>query len=141
MSPTLLNNFKNAYRDMLQMDLSRLDLLYAEDVQFRDPIHRVQGLPALQDYFSSVIADVEECRFEFLDQLLADQSAYFKWDMYLRHPRLSKGELIIVRGISQIQYEDRIYYHEDSYDVGQMFYEHVPVIGAMTRWLKLKVAS
>lgn len=141
MSPTLLNNFKTAYRDMLSMDLARLDRLYTEDVQFRDPVHRVRGLPALQDYFATVVSGVEECRFEFLDQLLADEGAYFKWDMYLRHPKLAKGELVVVRGFSQIQYRDRIYYHEDSYDMGQMLYEHLPVVGAMTRWLKLRMAS
>lgn len=141
MDDLLLERFKQAYSDMLKMDISRLDAIYADDVNFRDPIRRVSGLVALQDYFADALSNVAECRFEFLDQLTSDQSAYFKWNMHFCHPRLAGGARLVVRGMSQIQFNERIYFHEDTYDLGQMLYEHVPLVGGVTSWLKSRLAS
>lgn len=123
------------------MDLSKLDRLYTENLLFKDPVHEVRGLVAMQDYMAAMIANVSECRFEFLDQIATDNTAYIKWNMYFRHPKLQAGNLLTVRGVSQINFAERIHYHEDFYDVGSMVYEHVPVIGGLTRWLKRRLAN
>lgn len=141
MNSQLLEELKLAYVDMLQMQLVELDKLYAEDVIFRDPVNTLRGLPALQDYLAATIAQLTECRFEYLDQLVSDNSAYLKWVMHFRHPRLASGERVSVRGMTQLQFNDRIYFHEDSYDVGQLLYEHVPVLGGLNRWLKARMAG
>ena len=125
---------------MVAMDLSKLDQLYTATLQFKDPVHELRGLVAMQDYMAAMIVNVEECRFEFLDQIVTDNTAYIKWNMRLRHPKLQAGKLLTVRGVSQINFAERIYYHEDFYDVGAMVYEHVPVLGSLTRWLKRRLA-
>lgn len=141
MAKQLLDALKRQYANMSRMELASLDGIYSADVVFRDPVHCLRGLPALQDYLAATIAHVSECRFEFLDQLYAEGSAYLKWNMHFRHPRLAGGELLTVRGMSQLQFNDRIYFHEDSYDVGGMLYEHVPLIGGVNRWLKARIAG
>lgn len=141
MGDQLIESFKAAYGDLMCADLAALDRIYAGNVEFRDPIHRLNGLPALQDYLAASLANVQECRFEFLDQLCADQVAYIKWNMHFRHPRLAGGERLSVRGMSQLLFTDRIYFHEDSYDMGQMLYEHLPLVGGLTRWLRGRLAS
>jgi hypothetical protein len=75
-----------------------------------------------------------------LDQLVGKDSAYIKWNMYFSHPKLGK-ETHVVRGMTQIQFTDRIYYHEDVYDMGQMIYEHVPVIGWAVKRLRKRMAT
>ena len=139
MSQTLIEVFKDRYRDMTTMELDDLGSLYDDNILFKDPVHEVQGLSALRDYFGNMMGDVEECRFEFLDQLVADGIAYIKWNMHFRHPKLSSGRLLTVRGVSQLHFKERVHYHEDVYDMGAMVYEHVPVVGGMTRWLKQRL--
>lgn len=141
MNKDLIDLFKASYRDMLQMDLSQLDQLYARQLVFKDPVHEIRGLGNLQDYMAQICTNVQECRFEFLDQLQSEQTAYIKWDMHYRHPRLAAGQLISLRGVSQIQFDERIYYHEDVYDLGAMVYEHLPLVGGLTRWLKHRLGS
>lgn len=141
MEPQLLDALKRQYANMLRIDLAKLDDIYSSDVVFRDPVHSLRGLPALQDYLAATIAHVAECRFEFLDQLCSADSAYLKWNMHFRHPRLAGGELLTVRGMSQLQFNDRVFFHEDSYDIGGMLYEHVPLIGGVNRWLKARMAG
>ncbi len=141
MSQTLIEQFKESYRDMAVMKLDALGDLYDDKILFKDPVHEVKGLPALRDYFSSIMSDVRECRFEFLDQLVVEKAAYIKWNMHFRHPGLSSGRLLTVRGMSQLQFDERILYHEDVYDMGAMVYEHIPVVGGLTRWLKRRLAD
>ncbi|ODS22764.1 transcriptional regulator [Candidatus Endobugula sertula] len=134
----LIENFKRFYQDHRSMDLSRMDEIYAEDIVFRDPLHRIQGLPILRDTMNEMYANLSECRFEYLDQLVTHDSAYIKWNMHYRHPKLG-NTLISVRGVSQIQFSELIDFHEDIYDMGELLYEHVPMMGGLVRWLKKRL--
>ncbi|VUD52827.1 hypothetical protein TDB9533_01711 [Thalassocella blandensis] len=140
MSKILIEQFKQFYADHEAMDLTALDAVYAEDVVFRDPLHTIRGLPALRDYLAAMYDNITECRFEYLDELIGESSAYIKWRMHFRHPKF-KDKLITVRGVSQVQFDTKIIFHEDMYDVGEMIYDHVPVLGGVTRWLKAKIAQ
>jgi hypothetical protein len=83
---------------------------------------------------------LSECRIEYLDEIIGDRSAYVKWVMHYRHPRLG-NRLISVRGVSHLKFSDKIDFQEDFYDMGAMLYEQLPLLGNVTRWLKLRLAS
>jgi esterase/lipase superfamily enzyme len=138
MSHPLLKRFKSLYSNLITADLSQLDELYSGDIIFKDPIHEVQGVVAVQDYMSTVCSDVDYCQFEYLDELIGDNSAYIKWIMHFRHPKLGR-QMISVRGMSHLSFNGKITYHEDVYDMGAMLYEHLPLIGGTTRWLKQRL--
>ncbi len=59
--------------------------------------------------------------------------------MRFRHPAIGAGELIVVDGSTELTYNDagQIVRHRDYYDLTQMVYQHLPVIG----WLTGKVRS
>lgn len=134
----LLERFKAQYADLNTMDLSRFKELYSPDLIFKDPVHELRGLVALEDYMADLCENVTEGQFEYLDQVVSDHTAYIKWDMHYRHPKLGE-RLITVRGISQIQFDSHIYYQEDCYDMGALLYDHLPLLGTTTRWLKRRL--
>lgn len=136
----LLTRFKDYYRDLLAADLAALDEIYSVDILFKDPIHEIKGLACLQDYFASLCGNLVECRTEYLDQLVSQNSAYIKWIMHFRHPRLGNS-LISIRGISHLCFDQRIFFHEDSYDMGAMLYEHLPLLGPVVRLLRRRLAQ
>jgi esterase/lipase superfamily enzyme len=136
----LLDRFKGNFKDLQQADWSQLGEIYADDIVFKDPVHELRGLVTLEDYFTTLCADLIDCRFEYLDQVVSDNSAYLKWIMHFRHPRLGK-DVIDVRGVSHIRWKEKIDFHEDFYDMGAMLYEQLPVLGNVTRWLRLRLAS
>ena len=140
MNNDLLESFKSNFKDLKKADWSQLGNFYADNILFRDPVHELRGLVTLEDYFNTLCADLIVCRFEFLDQVVDDHSAYLKWIMHFRHPRLG-NEIIDVRGVSHLRWTDKIEFHEDFYDMGAMLYERLPVLGNVTRWLKLRLAS
>ena len=136
----LIERFKDFFRVLHDADLSQLRDIYADGIVFRDPVHQIRGLVELEDYFTSMCADLSDCRFEYLDELTSDDAAYVKWMMHFKHPRLG-NRLISVRGVSHLKLGDKIEFHEDFYDMGAMLYDQLPLIGNVTRWLKLRLAS
>jgi hypothetical protein len=141
MHPTVVVRFKEFYADLSTADLARMADFYADDVHFADPIHRVKGLQALHTYMSALCENLSSCRFEYLDEVVLDGTAYIKWDMIFSHPGLRGGSPVTVRGISQLEFDERgIFFHEDVYDMGAMLYEHIAVIGAVIRLIRHRLA-
>ncbi len=138
----LIERFKTFYQRMLETEWAELDDIYTTDVLFCDPIHRVEGREALYRYFDDLCNNLTSCHFDFLDQVILPGKAYLKWDMHFSHPKFGNHKVITVRGVSQLQFNDRgIYYHEDVYDMGALIYENIPLFGGSVRWLKQRLAK
>ena len=136
----LIERFKNYFKVLHESDLSELRELYSDQIIFKDPVHEIRGLVEVEDYFTSMCADLTDCRFEYLDEVVTESTAFVKWVMHFKHPRLG-NRLISVRGVSHLKISDKIDYHEDFYDMGAMLYEQLPLLGNVTRWLRLRLAS
>lgn len=139
-NPLVLERFKDYFRVLHESDLSQLRTIYDENIVFKDPVHEIRGLVELEDYFTSMCSDLSDCRFEYLDELVDENAAYVKWMMHFKHPKLG-NRLISVRGVSHLEIGDKIEFHEDFYDMGAMLYEQLPLLGNVTRWLKLRLVS
>ncbi|BFM50438.1 nuclear transport factor 2 family protein [Marinomonas sp. THO17] len=135
----LIENFKDFYRDVKHPKLGKIDQVYADNIIFKDPIHELRGAEALHAYLSEMSVNVQSGHFEYLDQIVSDNMAYIKWNMHFKHPKLGK-DTITVRGMSQVQFHDCIYFHEDVYDLGQLLYENVPLLGSVVKGLKRRLA-
>lgn len=138
--PPLLKHFKSYYQDMKQNSYIKLSDIYADDIVFCDPIHEVHGLADVMAYLESSVANVQECRFEYLDELVDDGVAYIKWNMHYLHPSVSK-KVQTLRGMTQLHFNEKVTYHEDIYDMGALVYEHLPVMGFATKAIKRRMAK
>ena len=135
----LLNNFKAFYQNSAELHLEQIDALYTQDIEFRDPLHTILGILALKSYMTNLYATSRDIRFEYTDELYGENWATISWLMHFRHPSLAGGKLISVRGITQIRFTDRIFYHEDFYDLGAMIYQHVPILGRIIRFINQRI--
>lgn len=135
----LLNSFKAFYQNSGDLHLEQIDALYTQDIEFRDPLHTILGILALKSYMKNLYANSRDIRFEYTDELSGENWATITWLMHFRHPSLAGGNLISVRGITQVRFTDRIFYHEDFYDLGAMIYQHVPVLGRIIRFINQRI--
>ncbi len=135
----LLNSFKAFYQNSGELHLEQIDALYTQDIEFRDPLHTILGILALKSYMKNLYANSRDIRFEYTDEFSGENWATISWLMHFRHPSLAGGKLISVRGITQIRFTDRIFYHEDFYDLGAMIYQHVPVLGGIIRFINQRI--
>ncbi|AYF86789.1 nuclear transport factor 2 family protein [Pseudomonas sp. DY-1] len=139
--PDFLRGFAQSFSSLDSNSLGNLDKLYAPDVQFRDPLHRLNGLPALRRYFGQMYASVEDLHYDFhgFDEV-GPGRGYLRWTLCFRHPRLARGEIIQLDGCSYLHWRERVYLHHDFFDAGALIYEHLPLLGRLIVRLKGRLA-
>lgn len=137
----ILTRFNEFYRQLDAHNLGGLADLYSKDVTFCDPVHCLNGLDTLQHYFEDLMQNLDDCRFDIEHTLEQDGEAYVRWVMIFHHPRINKGQAIHVPGVSHLKFAEQVYYHRDYFDLGAMLYEHLPLLGAIIRKIKNKLAQ
>ena len=136
---TLLQDFKAFYREASPASLERLDRLYTQDIEFRDPLNAIHGILALKSHLKGVYAGSTDIRFEYLDEHYDEHWASITWVATYRHGALDGGRTLTLRGTTQIRFTDRIFYHEDFFDVGAMVYQHLPVLGTVVGYINGRI--
>ncbi|MCO1336041.1 nuclear transport factor 2 family protein [Microbulbifer sp. OS29] len=136
----LIEELNEYYRDFLMQDPGSLGAFYSDNIVFCDPLHRIEGLPALKSYFAGMSRGLAQCRFQFDDQpVLGQGNACLSWKMHYRHKWLKGGHPLQLRGCSLLRYADKIHYHEDFYDMGAMVYEQIPLLGSCIGLIKSRL--
>ena len=137
-----LERFKTLYKQLNRDTISQslISDCYADNVLFADPLHRIEGIEALTDYFVAMYSNVEHIDFNFTDSWHNHDHSMLRWNMSFRHPRIKGGNTVIVEGCTELRWEnDKIATHHDFFDAGAMLYEHLPVLGWAIRKLKERI--
>jgi hypothetical protein len=113
--------------------------LYAEDVWFNDTLKTLHGRAAVEAYFLKTMDHVDLFQTEVNDVARSGGNFYVRWTMDIRF----KGakEPVRTMGVSLLRFdrEGRAVLHQDFWDSGAGFYEHLPVLGGVMRWIKSKI--
>ncbi len=133
--------FSRFYTGLGLDSLSGLADIYDDGVTFIDPVTSHRGLAALSGYFSRLLAATTACEFTINQMRFSDTDGWVTWTMNFRHPRLNRGEWIAVEGVSVMELRsNRIVFQRDYYDMGEMVYERVPLLGRLVRKLRERLA-
>lgn len=136
----IIDRFKKLYSELNNDSLKQLPKVYSQNVTFIDPVGTHNGLTALTDYFHNLLEAEQPCRFTINDIAYVDNSGTVAWVMHYQHPKLNAGHPLQLEGVSLVKVkDDLIYYQRDYYDLGQMLYEHVPVVGFLVKKLKSRL--
>jgi hypothetical protein len=150
-----ITKFECFYTDLASMKIEELADLYSNDVTFIDPIATHSGITAVEEYFTKLLHNAKYCTFTIYStqQTISiptesesesesgnttDESSYLvTWKMSFTSARINKGQPINVDGVSQLIIKnDKITYHRDYYDLGQMIYENIPLLGRLIKRIK-----
>lgn len=119
-----------------------LNKLYSEDAVFIDPFHRIEGREALERYFQRLYRNVNSIEFQYGEAVSEGDRIFMEWQMVLSHPRLRKGQPVIVEGATRFQLRDGLVcVHRDYLDTAQMLYENLPVLGSIVRSIKKRMGQ
>lgn len=124
-----LDRFEQLYHSLNKDSIELVKDVYADDIVFIDPFHRIEGMSQYLKYCADMYENVTRCEFQFHDRYVKDGAAVITWTMTFVHPKLNKGEPVTVDGASELKFHDKIYSHKDYFDGGALLYEHVPVLG------------
>ncbi|MDO9477968.1 MAG: nuclear transport factor 2 family protein [Pseudohongiella sp.] len=137
----LLNDFKDFYRNPGIASLENIQRVYTQDVEFRDPAHALHGRLAVKNYLRSLYASTKHIKFDYLEEQIGEHTATIVWQMTFSHTSLNGGNPVEVRGVTLIRFTDRVYYHEDFFDLGAMLYRHVPILGSVIRYINNRLSA
>ncbi|MDG2175613.1 MAG: nuclear transport factor 2 family protein [Gammaproteobacteria bacterium] len=140
-SNKLILNLKRHFEEFSVDSLSGLDAIYTQDIEFLDPVHKVEGILYLKHYLNKMAENLTHYKIRYTDQLVGENTAFLTWEMEYANSKLRGGQIITIRGMSHLKFTKRIYYHEDCYDLGALVYEHLPLLGGITRSLKSRLAA
>lgn len=127
------------YETLAPDTLDQLDGLYAADARFKDPFNDVVGIAAITGIFRHMFTTVEAPRFEVTTRLLTGREAMLGWDFHLR----LRGRPVVIHGVTHLSFDidGLVCLHRDYWDPAEELYERLPIIGALMRWLKKRLAS
>ena len=138
-----LARFIGLYQQLDKQQLHRLPEVYAEQVVFTDPAHRIEGLVALGDYFAALYQRLAYCRFVITSQQQQGSQAWLGWTMTFSHPGLRGGEPVTVEGATRLEFDEagKVCQHRDYFDLGAMLYEQLPLLGPVVRTIKMRLGA
>lgn len=137
-----LANFISTYERLSTDNLELLASIYDLEITFIDPIHQIQGFEKLSSYFAGLYQNLARCDFNIEEHIEQGNEASLFWKMTYQHPKLNKGQDVIVNGTSHIKFKgDKVIYHRDFLDLGAMLYEQLPVLGKIIKLIKEKAAK
>ena len=140
MSEAIIDRFCEVYQKLNKDNLDQLASIYAENIVFKDAVHQVEGLDQLHAYFQHLYENLSACQFD-IEQVISQQGqASIIWTMTFSHKKLNSGAEIKVNGCSHLKFNQKIYYHRDYLDMGQMVYEHLPLLGGIIKLIKKRVS-
>ncbi|ASI90418.1 nuclear transport factor 2 family protein [Vibrio mediterranei] len=130
------------YQKLNKNNLHLLEQIYHKDVVFEDSAHRLEGWEQLSAYFDSLYTNVIKCDFDIRHHQQVEDSGFLTWTMQLQHPKLNGGEAVNVNGVSHIRFSgDRVIYHRDYFDLGEMLYENIPLLGFVIKNIKQRLGK
>lgn len=138
-----MDKFLDIYQRLTADNLYLLSEIYTADVRFIDPAHEINGLDRLKEYFANLYRNINAPVFRFTKHLRSADEGYVQWEMDFSHPRLNRGRLITVPGVSCLRFADKIKVsqHRDYFDLGAMLYEQLPVFGRAITAIKRRLGS
>ncbi len=144
-----IKKFESFYVDLESMKIEELADIYSNDVVFIDPIATHSGIMSVNAYFTKLLGNAKNCDFviQSIDKISSQDKeesnatailAYsVTWKMTYATSGINKGKPIHVDGITQLKIKNnKIIFHRDYYDLGQMVYENIPLLGRIIKRIK-----
>ncbi len=141
MDQLIIEQFIDMYQSLDKDNIDLIDEVYTDNIEFIDSLHTLKGIVELKRYFRSIYSNVSYCQFEIQHSQILDGEAFLVWKMNYSHQKIKSGALIVVEGVSHLKFDQKIHYHRDYLDMGQMLYEHLPLIGGLIQFIKRRAVS
>ncbi|MDA0147280.1 nuclear transport factor 2 family protein [Vibrio sp. LaRot3] len=130
------------YKQLDGEHLHLLEDIYHSDVVFEDAAHRIEGRESLYRYFENLYQNVHSCVFHISETHQSGNKGFIVWVMDLQHPKLNAGRAISVHGVTHLTFADqKVIHHRDYFDLGEMLYEQLPLLGSVVRAIKRRLGQ
>ena len=137
-----LGRFKEFFSNMTPDRVrNQVDSVYDKDAYLYDTLALHHGIDAIRPYFIRTAERADGVTVEILDTIRKGNDFYVKWSMDITWSAFKKGKTTRSFGISHIRFGEtgKVVLHYDFWDSTNGFFEHLPIIGGLIRWVKRRV--
>jgi ketosteroid isomerase-like protein len=129
------------YETLTPGTLAQLDSVYAGDARFVDPFNDVTGHAAIRGVFVHMFATLDAPRFHVIQAVTEGDHCFLTWNFSFR--RKGQPGPAVIHGASHLHFaaDGRVATHRDYWDPARELYEGLPVLGAVMRWLRRRLAA
>lgn len=135
-----LDRFRVFFSDFSPAKIEKLlDGTYAESIWFNDTLKTVNGVGDLREYLSHSASAVDACEVQVAEICGNGEGDYYaRWSMMIAFKRFKRGQQTHSIGMSHLRFDadGKVVLHQDYWDSSQGLFEHVPLLGAMIRFIK-----
>lgn len=127
------------FQSLNRHKIDELDAFYAPHIRFIDPAGETQGIGSLKAYMRRMYDNVIAIRFDFEQEFVDGDHHIFMWTMYLTSKNLNKKQSYSITGSSVFHFDPQtnlVDFHRDYFDLGELIYEKIPVLGALISPIK-----
>lgn len=137
-----LDKLVNYWQTLTPASVAAIGIVYADDATFRDPFNDLRGLDRIRPVFAEMFVRLDEPRFTIIETIEQPHGALLIWNFDFRMKALKPTLARRIHGTSHVRFgpDGRVVYHRDYWDAAGELYEKLPVVGALMRWLKRKMA-
>ena len=130
--------YKTYLEALSPQTLKRLSDHVVPTVRFKDPFNDVTGIDPMERIFKDMFDNVENVKFTVHQVMSNGDRCLMEW----RFEGRLRGKAWAFEGTSSLIFADdgRVQSHIDYWDAAGDFYQHLPLIGPVIRWLKRRVA-
>lgn len=126
------------FETLTPQSVPELSRYYAADCHFRDPFNDVRGIPAVAAIFEHMFEQLEAPRFTISERVVEAPRALLTWDFEFRFRGWRPDVTQRIHGASLITFDAAglVAVHRDYWDAAEEFYEKLPLLGRVLRFLK-----
>ena len=130
----------DAYTRLTRDNLPALLALYAENAHFKDPFNDVRGHAAIARVFAQMFDELREPRFTVQVAASDGDDAFLTWELHFVR---QGGQAMAIRGATHLRYAPGglVQLHRDYWDAAEELYAKLPVLGALMRALRGRLAA
>ncbi len=135
-------NVETFFQNLTIKSLHLVDDFYDADAVLVDPLGEHRGLSNIKAYYKNLYENLEVIHFDFHGKMVGPSEGVYFWTMTYEHPRINGGREVRVEGNSHVRISPKskkVTYHRDTFDMGAMIYEHIPVLGWIISSIKKKM--
>ena len=133
-----LTEFKEWFLHLNETTLDEIDSFYDEKVFFKDPFNEFNGREKLKKLFLHMFITFKNPHFIFIDTIENSEGIFVTWDFIFSY----KEKLLKIHGSSHLKlnYEKKIVYHRDYWDVGEELLLKIPLIKSLYGFFQNKLS-
>jgi len=113
----------------------RAEALYAPTLHFSDSLMHTRSRDDVVVHFQGLVDAETQVEVQMLQTLISGSDIYLVWSMQSQFTPVRKTVVSDSIGITHLRFNERgqVIMHQDFWDTGQGFYQHVPVLGRVIR--------